>query len=522
MGGVTDGQTVFKGLKSVFASNAERKGKWSPFHFILFTKFTPILLLILAGLIFWQRMNKEHINCYAPPDEDIRNEAVNQYCFVTGTYTITGYAGKLKNSRAYLPYPGIGPRISASASNNGGSNIKYHHYFQWVPFLLLLQAVVFSVPNLIWKTLQKDTLSRYYNGLMARSGTENEDDQIRETSVRFFKNLKHHSSFSWYFIASAFSNLIAVLFAFHLTDALLTGQFYYLGRDWLHHLKTTDLNIKEIAENASSNPLDQIFPKMSKCEFRKFGPGGGIINYDLLCVLTLNVLHDKAFLFLWFWFLMLVVIQSCFLLYFLVIFRISDWQFKVVMNRLEPAFLNELDPHSPSDSDSEFRKIAKKFIRTLGYNDGFLLVAISETTTAKEFTKFFEYLIYEYIKQNKYKSNEAYYNENLRHISNYPDQEYGAKYRHSRKNGGFDEYGRAENLYSNLSRSLKEMGHDDIEQEETTSFVTHQETNRVNTKALQHDHQQHQYIPTQALDTPDEKGFRKSTLQTSEAKIADE
>ena len=40
---------------------------------------------------------------------------------------------------------------------------------------------------------------------------------------------------------------------------------------------------------------DYIFPKIAKCQFNYHGPGGYIINADSLCLLPLNVLHEKAF-----------------------------------------------------------------------------------------------------------------------------------------------------------------------------------------------------------------------------------
>ncbi len=36
-----------------------------------------------------------------------------------------------------------------------------------------------------------------------------------------------------------------------------------------------------------------------------FGPSGTLQNLDALCVLPLNILHDKIFLILWFWYFIL-------------------------------------------------------------------------------------------------------------------------------------------------------------------------------------------------------------------------
>ena len=47
------------------------------------------------------------------------------------------------------------------------------------------------------------------------------------------------------------------------------------------------------------NPLEKIFPKMTKCLFKRFGPTGTIEKNDALCTVPLNILNEKIFLILW-------------------------------------------------------------------------------------------------------------------------------------------------------------------------------------------------------------------------------
>ena len=39
---------------------------------------------------------------------------------------------------------------------------------------------------------------------------------------------------------------------------------------------------------------DVLFPKMSKCNIQIYGPSGTLQRFDALCVLPLNILHDKV------------------------------------------------------------------------------------------------------------------------------------------------------------------------------------------------------------------------------------
>lgn len=45
----------------------------------------------------------------------------------------------------------------------------------------------------------------------------------------------------------------------------------------------------------------EVFPRVTKCTFHKFGASGTIQKHDALCVLALNILNEKIFIFLWFW-----------------------------------------------------------------------------------------------------------------------------------------------------------------------------------------------------------------------------
>ena len=44
---------------------------------------------------------------------------------------------------------------------------------------------------------------------------------------------------------------------------------------------------------------------MAKCSFHKFGPSGTTERHDGLCVLPLNIINEKIYIFLWFWFILL-------------------------------------------------------------------------------------------------------------------------------------------------------------------------------------------------------------------------
>merc|ERR1719186_661999 len=54
---------------------------------------------------------------------------------------------------------------------------------------------------------------------------------------------------------------------------------------------------------------------MTKCTFRKFGPSGSVERHDAFCLLPLNILNEKIFIMLWFWFIFLAVLFGVLIMY---------------------------------------------------------------------------------------------------------------------------------------------------------------------------------------------------------------
>lgn len=58
-----------------------------------------------------------------------------------------------------------------------------------------------------------------------------------------------------------------------------------------------------------------VFSKVAKCLVEKFGNSGSNEGYDFLCVLPLNLLNEKLFIILWFWFITLAILTFLALVY---------------------------------------------------------------------------------------------------------------------------------------------------------------------------------------------------------------
>jgi len=93
----------------------------------------------------------------------------------------------------------------------------------------------------------------------------------------------------------------------YLINSFLGGEF------WSYGIKVLEFSLTD--QQDRRDPMITIFPRVTKCMFQKFGPSGTIQTHDVLCVLPLNILNEKIYILLWFWFIVLAIISAMSLVY---------------------------------------------------------------------------------------------------------------------------------------------------------------------------------------------------------------
>lgn len=91
------------------------------------------------------------------------------------------------------------------------------------------------------------------------------------------------------------------------TNIFLSFNFLNLGSKWLQYIERHD--------SVQTDPLVRIFPRLVKCNFHKFGFSGTLEVKEALCFLPLNIVNEKMFIILWFWFLILFVFSLLYILH---------------------------------------------------------------------------------------------------------------------------------------------------------------------------------------------------------------
>jgi len=76
------------------------------------------------------------------------------------------------------------------------------------------------------------------------------------------------------------------------------------------------LQFSDTPQEERIDPMVYVFPRVTKCIFHKYGASGTIQQHDSLCILPLNIVNEKTYIFIWFWFFILG-----FMLVILIIYR---------------------------------------------------------------------------------------------------------------------------------------------------------------------------------------------------------
>ncbi|CAG9785912.1 unnamed protein product [Diatraea saccharalis] len=108
---------------------------------------------------------------------------------------------------------------------------------------------------------------------------------------------------------------------------------------------------------AAVNPMDQYFPKLTKCWLRNYGPSGGLQLKDHLCVLPLNIVNEKIFVILWFWLIFLTLISTLAVLYRLFVLAFPPFRTALIMSQVRHIH----------------RSVVSRIVKRFGFGDWFIL-----------------------------------------------------------------------------------------------------------------------------------------------------
>ncbi|GAB6026226.1 hypothetical protein CHUAL_012433 [Chamberlinius hualienensis] len=291
---------VFSALKSglLKASSVNIDNNVCKLHY----RATVVLLLAFSLLVTSRQYIGDPIDCMSSGNQ-IPKDVLDQFCWISSTFSIPTAFNKQVGRD--VPYPGID-------KHRPNEQRVYHQYYQWVCFVLFLQAMMFYIPHYLWKIWEGGRLKALIFDLKCPIVSADSRKEKRELLADYFvANLHNHNLYFIKFYITEILNLINVIGQIYFTDKFLGGEFTTFG--------TKVLQFTETDQESRIDPMVRIFPRITKCIFHAFGPSGDVQKHDALCILPINIINEKIYIFLWFWLIILSVITALSFIYRLLI-----------------------------------------------------------------------------------------------------------------------------------------------------------------------------------------------------------
>jgi len=279
--------------------------------FRLHYRGTVIIFLAAIALITSGQFIGNPIHCMS---DSVSDGIMNSYCWLHSTYSVGArYEGDAGHDYAHK---GVGPDVNDKAGHT------YHRFYQWIGFMFVLQAGMFYFPRLLWKSAEGGVMKLLTNGLTEFDSFMNKSTRRDgvELVAKYFKQkeTKRGTYFLKFFACELlnFANVIGQIF---FTDMFLGYQF------------------------------------------QKFGPSGSLQKHDALCVLPLNIINEKIYVFLYLWFVFLAAVSGIWLVYRLLTIVSHQMRVNVIFARADRQVKKEVihaclvrDDHSAIERLGDF------------------------------------------------------------------------------------------------------------------------------------------------------------------------
>ena len=180
-------------------------------------------------------------------------------------------------------------------------------------------------------------MQKITNGLLGRTLLiEERADKCSEV-VRYVTETFHtHNVYAIKYFVCDLLNFVNVIGQMYLINTFLGGVFLTYGTDVLKW--------SESEPEDRTDPMIDVFPRVTKCTFHKYGPSGTIERHDAMCVLALNIINEKIYVALWFWFIVLAVLTSLYLLYVLAVISVPAMRKVLLERNAKHDFKGRIDP----------------------------------------------------------------------------------------------------------------------------------------------------------------------------------
>jgi hypothetical protein len=271
--------------------------------FRLHYRFTFIGLLIVSVLLTGEQLLGKPIQCIKGAGEDVKIEIIQTYCWVEGTFTLP--KALMKAIDTEVAAPGVEQFYEKD-------EVLEHTYYQWVCVVLFLQSLCFYVTRMLWKGWERGKIKHLIDDLnKVILKADKKKEKCDKLVGQLIERRGQHNAYAFRYFICEVLNFFNVIIQMIFINWFLGGEFSKYGINVLNYIDKDP--------NGSEDPMARVFPKLTKCTFRQYGPSGDIKRFDNLCLLPQNILNEKVYIILWFWLYLLVVASGLMVLYRLII-----------------------------------------------------------------------------------------------------------------------------------------------------------------------------------------------------------
>ncbi|ELU06821.1 hypothetical protein CAPTEDRAFT_194468 [Capitella teleta] len=346
----------------------------------LSSRYSVVLLVVFAVVVSANQYIGSPITCWAPVHfTGSHTKFATSFCWVRNTY--------------YLPWDDQVPYAHEDEKRQTVT------YYQWIPFILLGQAILFYLPTIIWHGLNSKAGVDADNILeCAHSFSRAEKIENRERTLRLLTNqmdrflksrdqdendgchcdLKHLLSATCCRICGRrLGNYLVILFmvskVFYIANAI--GQLFVLSEILSISYSNYGFDVMSgmVADHDWTESAHVAFPRVTFCDFdvRRLG---NVHRYTVQCVLPLNLYNEKIYMFIWFWLIFVAVVS---MLSFFV------WLIRFLFRSDRRMFINNHLKMGDKVFDKNDKKLCNKFLNNYLKQDGaFLLRLIAHNTNS--------------------------------------------------------------------------------------------------------------------------------------------
>ncbi|KAE9419475.1 hypothetical protein Angca_006650 [Angiostrongylus cantonensis] len=297
------------------------------------------------------------------------------YCYVQNTYFIPMTDVKVHNAFDF------GSHIVEIPSNYTDRETKQIGYYQWVPFILAAQAILFYLPVVLWRALYEssgfkvraicDTCSMHAN-MDEISRNKNmrtiaaflvEEQSLATVKAGKVRRITSGSYITMVYLAVKFLYALNTIVQFIFLKNILGVKSYMWGLD-----VTIDLwQGREWPETGN-------FPRVTMCDY-DVRVLGNLHRHTVQCVLMINMFNEKIFVVLWYWLCVMLIVSVYSFAKWTIATATTSFSGRVLVNN----FIQQIDP-TVARSEQK-RSLLQEFVIEKLRTDGvFLLRLVAENS----------------------------------------------------------------------------------------------------------------------------------------------